>query len=102
MPGVASGMERPHVVGVGKAEVFIEPMVDRQEPRMMAEVPLAGHAGGIPAGLEDLGQGRLAVGDPDLGVGPECAVDADPVGIAAGQARPPARPSRPAGPRGNS
>ena len=52
---------------------------------MMAKVPLAGHAGGISLPFEELGEGRLAVGDPVLGVGPECAVDAEPVGVAAGQ-----------------
>ena len=45
--GLRLGVGRPHVVGVGETEVFVEPMVDRQEPGMMAEVPLAGHAGGI-------------------------------------------------------
>ncbi len=75
----------PHVVGIGKAEVFVKPVVNRQEPGMMAEVPLAGHAGGVSLPLEELGEGRLAVGDPVLGLGPEGAVDADPVGVAAGE-----------------
>ena len=62
-------------------------MVQRQEPRMMAEVPLTGHARGITLAFEHLGERRLAIGDPHLGFGPECAVDANPVGIAAGQER---------------
>ena len=78
---------RPHVVGVGQPEVFIKPVMERQEARMMSEMPLAGDAGRVPSLLEQLGHRRLAVGDAVLGAGAERAVDADPVGVAAGQQR---------------
>ena len=49
--GIGAGLRLrvvgPHVVGVGQAEVFVKPVMNRQEPGMMAEVPFAGHAGGI-------------------------------------------------------
>ena len=78
------GVVRPHVVGVRQAEVRVEPVAGRQEPRVVAEVPLAHHAGGVALRLEELREGRLGVADADAGVGPERAVDAQPVGVAPG------------------
>ena len=74
------GMARPHVVGVGEAEVLVEPVVGRELRRPAAEVPLAGHAGGVALPLEQFGERRLVVVEPGAILRPECAADADPLG----------------------
>ena len=66
-------VEWPHVIGIRKAEVFVKPVVNRQEPGMMSEVPLAGDACGVSLSLEELGEGYLTVGDTVLRLGPKRA-----------------------------
>ena len=62
---------------------------------MMAQVPLTGHSRGKALPFQELGEGDLAVSDPNLGAGPESAMNADPVGITAGeQGRPRCRTDR--------
>src|SRR6185369_1187691 len=46
----------PHVVGIWQSKILIEAVPRRQKLRMMPEVPLAGHAGGVALLLYDLGQ----------------------------------------------
>jgi len=40
-------MQRPHVIGVGQAQPFIEALSCGKELRLMTQMPLAGHAGGV-------------------------------------------------------
>ena len=48
-------LDRPHVVAVEDAEVLVEAAAGRQRLRpLVAEVPLADHAGGVAGLLEDL------------------------------------------------
>ena len=87
--GLRLGVVRPHVVRVGEAEVLIEAVMHREEARMMAEVPLARHPGRVALLLQHLGERGLPVRDAVPGLRAERPVDADAVGIAAGQERRP-------------
>ena len=93
-------MVRPHVVGVGQAEVVVEAVPRRQELRVMAEVPLAEDGGGVAARLEHLGDAssRSAL-MPCLRRGSERAEDADAVRSSSRSAARRATPSRPPGRR---
>ena len=51
----SSGWLRPHVVGVGQAEVLVEAVPRGQELRVIAQVPLAEDGRGVAALLEHLG-----------------------------------------------
>ena len=51
-----------HVVAVRNAEIVVEPMPRRQEPRMMPKMPLADAHRRIAARFEGLCQGGLAIG----------------------------------------
>ena len=79
------GVERPHVVGVGQAEVFVEAVVQREELRRIAEVPFAEDGGGVAALFDQFGEGHFVGADADFGARPKRAVDADAVRVAAGQ-----------------
>ena len=78
---------RPHVVGVRQAEVFVEAVPHREELRMMAEVPLARHAGRVTLLLEDLGHRHFVRVDTDARTRPERTVNADAVVVTAGEQR---------------
>ncbi len=79
------GMERPHVVRVGQAEVFIEAVAGGEELRVMAEVPFADGGGGVALGAEQFAEGEFAIGDAVPGIRAEGAVDADAVRVASGE-----------------
>ena len=53
---ISSGMQRPHVVRIRQAEVFVEAVLQRQKLFVMAEVPLAEDGGGVAARLAQFGQ----------------------------------------------
>src|SRR5207244_6795956 len=76
------GMVRPHVVGVGEAEVFVETVPSREELRRIAQMPLAEDGRGVSARFEDLSDGHLLVADADLRVWTERAEQADAIRIA--------------------
>ena len=78
---------RPHVVGVGEAEVVVEAVARREEGRQVAEVPLAVDRRRVPAALQHLGERRLALGDAVRRGGEERAQDADAVRVGAGEQR---------------
>ena len=60
-----------HVVRVGDPEVEVEAVVLGLVLGEVAEVPLAHHRRGVPAGLEKLGDGDLGRGEAAGGVGEE-------------------------------
>jgi hypothetical protein len=79
----------PHVIRIGKAEIFVESMVCGKELGMVAKVPLAIAGGGITFLFNNLSDGHLATADPVVRLVIERSVDADPNVIAAGhQPRP--------------
>ena len=80
---------RPHVVGIGEPQIFIEPVVDRKVAFEMPQVPLASHTRGVSTRFEDLGDRRFAFGKSGFRLGPQGAVDPDSIGIAARQQRRP-------------
>ena len=88
-PGVGGGqpdqfrVKRPHVVRVGQAEVFIEPVAQGQKLRGVAEMPFAEDGGGVAALLDQLRQGHLPLADSHLGSRRQRAVNADSVRVAA-------------------
>ena len=49
-------MQRPHVVRIRQAEVLVEPVLQRQELRVVAQVPLAEAGGGIAFLFAHFGQ----------------------------------------------
>src|SRR5205085_6918244 len=75
----------PHVVRVRQTKVLIETVSRRQELRLVTEVPLAENRRGIAFGLEHLRNGDLAVADTDRAGGSQRTVNADPIGVRAGQ-----------------
>ena len=85
--GLRLGMQRPHVVRVRQAEVFVEAVVRRQELRGPAEVPLARHSGRVTFLLHEFRERHLAVGDAVLRRGSERAVNADPIRVTAREQR---------------
>ena len=60
-------------------------MVQREELRGVAQMPLAEDGGGVAALLDQFRQGHFAAADADLGAGPQRAMNADAVRIAARQ-----------------
>ena len=52
-------VKRMNVVAVGNAEVLIESLSSRQELRLVAQVPLAEHAGFVASRFQHLGDRDL-------------------------------------------
>ena len=55
--GIPAFVPRPHIIRIRDAKILIEALRQRQEFRLIPEVPLAKTAGGIALGLEELGDG---------------------------------------------
>ena len=83
--GFGGGMVRPHVIGVGQAEIFIEAMGGGQELGGVAEVPFAEDSGAITAVVEQFGESELVGVDAGFGAWSESAMDADAIGVATGE-----------------
>lgn len=83
--GFGGGMVRPHVIGVGQAEIFIEAMGRWQELGGIAEVPFAEDSGAITAVAEQFGESELVGVDAGFGAWSERAVDADAIGVTTGE-----------------
>ena len=73
---------RPHVIRVGDAVELIEAEVHRIEIVTVAEVPLAGEAGGVAVVAEELGEGDFV--GVERGSAAEGVDGAGAVGVAAG------------------
>ena len=84
-PRFGCGMVGPHVVGVGQPEILVKPMPSGQKVWVVAQVPLANHAGAVAAGGEQFSQRRLVSREAVRVSWAEGSVNPDPVGIAAGQ-----------------
>ena len=80
-------VERPLVVRVGQAEVFVEAAAQRQELDRPAEVPLAHHAGRVALLLHHLRERQLALVEAELEPRLHRPLDADAIGITTGQER---------------
>jgi hypothetical protein len=59
----------PHVVRVRQAEVAVEAMPRRQEPRVVAQVPLAKNRGRVAALSQNLRQQHFVFVDPTFALG---------------------------------
>ncbi len=79
------GVERPHIVRVRQAKVFVEPVPERKELRGITQMPLAEDRGGITALFDKLREGHFIGAYPDLRARSQCAMDADAVGVTARQ-----------------
>ena len=79
------GVLRPHVVGIGDAEILVEAVIRRQELLVIAEVPLSEHGGGVALGLEKFREERLLRVDADTAAWSQGPIDADAVGVATGE-----------------
>ena len=79
------GVERPHVVRVGKAEVFVKAMAGGKELRMMTQVPFAENGRCIVPGFDQLRERGLPVADTMVAFRTKRAEDADAVRVAARQ-----------------
>src|SRR5437867_4305222 len=78
-------MERPHVIGIGQAEIVIETMAQRQKVRGITEVPLAENRSAITALLVEFSQRHLVGAQADLGARAQSAVNAKAIGVTAGE-----------------
>lgn len=62
-------------------------MAVREKRGVVAEVPLARHAGGVAARFEEFGERGLGGVEAVVGLGVERAMNAEAVGVAAGEER---------------
>jgi hypothetical protein len=79
------GVEWPHIVGVGEAEVFVEAMAQREKLGRVAKMPFAKNGGSVAALFDELGESHFVVANPDFGAWAERAVDTEAIWVAAGE-----------------
>jgi len=80
--------ERPHVVGVGNAKIFIESLCKRHKFRLIAEVPFPKTTGGVSSGFQQFGDRDLfGVESPFAGREIDSTIHTYAIGIATGHQR---------------
>ncbi len=62
---------RPHVVGIGQAEILVEAVMCRQKLALVTQVPLAEDGRVITALFEDLSKRPFVIADADPALRPE-------------------------------
>ena len=78
-------MIRPHVIGVGESEKFIETMLEREELAMMPQMPFAKACGGVALLFADFRKGDFIRIETRVGFGTQSADNSYAIVVAPGQ-----------------
>ena len=78
-------MQGPHVIGVWDAKVLIEPLIQRHEIWMIAQMPFAKYASSITLRFEHFGYSGLSGMEPSRAVWHIGSMYSDSIWIATGQ-----------------
>ena len=82
---------RPHVVGIGQPQIFIESLLHRQQVRMVPQVPLPEHSRGITLGLHHFSKSGFIRIQPGPALWPQRPIDPQPCRITTRQQSRPRR-----------